>query len=174
MKEEIRHVEHPLRHAIDMVCLHRKLVYEDMAKHGVAPEVVDLTTGDDDKATLLAAKRDIPFASRGISPLRQRGYPLSDKGDIPFHSRGISLFMQGGYPLSDKRDIPLSSSEGGLAHLKGGLLQPKAGGPSADWGRYHLGGVPCKFRGSQRNLARLSKYDKTTQPRITANNRTFR
>ena len=78
------------------------------------------SNGDDDKLPLLAAKRDIPFASRGISTSRQRGYPLSDKGDIPFHGKGISPFTQGGYPLSDKGDIPFSSPEGGLARSKNG------------------------------------------------------
>ena len=41
-------------------------------------------------------KRDIPFPSKGISPFRQKGYPLSVKRDIPLRAKGISFFMPRG------------------------------------------------------------------------------
>ena len=96
MEEEIRHVEHPLRRALDMVCQHRKPVIEAMAKHRPYPR-----SSTAPSATMTSSPSSQP---KGISPLRQGGYPLRGKGDIHFHARGISTFRQRGIsPLAARR-----------------------------------------------------------------------
>ena len=90
------------------------------------PAGVEDVRHNDDNLPLLAAKRDIHFASKGISTFGQGGYPLSDKGDIPSHGKGISPFRQGGYPVPDKGDIHFSGLEGALARLK----EPLGTGPN--------------------------------------------
>ena len=120
MKEEIRHVEHPLRHALDMVCQHRKLVYEDLAKRRSYPR---LSTSP--PATMTRPPSSQP---KGISPLRQGGYPLRGKGDIHFRTKGISLFTARGYPLSCKGDIHFQTKGISLLAARRGACTH--GGPS--------------------------------------------
>ena len=105
-EEEIRHVDHPLRHAPDVVCQHRELVSEVMAKHRSYPRLsttppVTMTSPPprSPKGYPLCVKGDIHFAAKGISTFGQRGYPFSRQGDIHFHARGISTFRQRGYPF---------------------------------------------------------------------------